>query len=181
MPNPNYDYLQQHPLIEIINVNWGIVGLGFQIVFEMVASPPIPDTTTAIFEEVSRFIFGGFRDDGTPRNVSLVGTAPVPAGALSFEPSATGAGIVPDSVEVSGSMKGAGTASVEIEAGGPPSAPVGRIEVQWSDFDLKDDDTEEIYHMAIWTPSLVFSITDALLILSFEFYLEGQDPYPDLP
>lgn len=28
MPNPNYDYLQQHPLIEIINVNWGVADVG---------------------------------------------------------------------------------------------------------------------------------------------------------
>lgn len=33
MPNPFYDYLQQHPLIEIINVNWGKKGAFLQIVY----------------------------------------------------------------------------------------------------------------------------------------------------
>lgn len=35
MPNPNYDYLQQHPLIEIINIHWGEESVSLNWVWEL--------------------------------------------------------------------------------------------------------------------------------------------------
>lgn len=179
MPNPNYDYLQQHPLIEIINVNWGVIGLGFRITF--IAN--ITDTT-ARWEEHSRVIFGGFRDDGEPRNVSIVneGNVPTSDNTVGFPP-ALSAQFRASTLETSGSAKGAGSASSEcfVSFTGEPETSQGRGSVSWGDFDLKDDDTEEIYHMAIWVADQFTTFDGVFLAISFEFYLEGQDPYPDLP